>query len=456
MPKNRTVNERSEEGEPESDQPQDHLVRLNKFMAELGVASRRRCDELIVAGKVTVDGEPAVQLGMKIDPERSVVDVNGVVLKPLEVRKRYYLLNKPRRVVCTNEPREQRPRAIDLITDRNKGRIFSVGRLDEDSSGLLILTNDGDFTNQISHPRHSVPKTYLVKVRGRIDDAALAKITEGVRLSEGKTSRAAIHVERLSNEASVLTITIREGKNREIRRVFAAMGYKVLRLHRVRIGALSDRRLKDGEWRPLTPEEVADLLHIAQNRERAEELFERAAAGSFIPKPSADDDEERPRRESHGRERSPGAHRETSSRFGGTRREWHEPKDFRIKSASRKPRFDPAAARKESERGSGEAPAREERAPRSNFKAQRDRPAGVGRTIRPKTGGRSSRPESSGRGYAPKSSGRPDRAQSTSRGDRPKSTGRVYRPKATGRGDRSKAAPVGGGRSTRAGRGGRR
>ena len=344
MQKNRPIKKSSDEGEPESELPEGNLVRLNKFMAELGVASRRKCDELITSGKVTVDGEPAVTLGAKIDPERQVIDVNGVILKPLSVRKRYYLLNKPRRVVCTNEPRETRPRAIDLITDRNKGRIFSVGRLDEDSSGLLLLTNDGEFTNQISHPRHSVPKTYLVKVRGRLDDEALTRITEGVRLSEGKTSGAAIHVERRANEATVLTITIREGKNREIRRVFAAMGYKVLRLHRVRIGALSDRRLKDGEWRPLTPEEVADLLDIANNRERAEELFARAASGSFVQKSSEADGEARPQRESHGRDRESGEHKETSSRYGGTRRDWHEPKDFRLKSATRKPRFAPKDA----------------------------------------------------------------------------------------------------------------
>ena len=351
MRDNQSKNDEEGEPEPDSGHPLDSRVRLNKFMAELGIASRRKCDEMIVGGKVTVDGQPAVELGTKIDPDNQVVEVGGVILRPLSVRKRYYLLNKPRGVVCTNEPREQRTRAIDLISDRNKGRIFSVGRLDEDSSGLLLLTNDGEFTNHIAHPRHSVPKTYLVKVRGRIDEAALAKIAEGVRLSEGKTSGAAIHVERRATEASVLTVTIREGKNREIRRVFAAMGYKVLRLHRVRIGALSDKRLKDGEWRPLTPEEVADLLHVASHKERAEELFKRAAQGSYARKPSESEGDERPARA--GKERASRVTADSAdqrSRFGGTRREWHEPKDFRIKSATRKPRFDPAKARQEGER----------------------------------------------------------------------------------------------------------
>jgi 23S rRNA pseudouridine2605 synthase len=310
-------------------------VRLNKFMAELGVASRRKCDELIASGKVSVDGEPCVELGTKIDPDKHVVDVNGVVLKPLSQRKRYYLLNKPRHVLCTNETREMRTRAIDLITDRNKGRIFTVGRLDEDSSGLIILTNDGDFSNQIAHPRHSVPKTYLVKVRGRIDEEALNKISEGVRLSEGKTGGAALFVERRSTEASVLTVTIREGKNREIRRVFAAMGYKVLRLHRVRIGALSDRRLKDGEWRPLTPEEVADLLDVANDRERSEALFASARQGGFTRQLDEGEEGQRPARPGRTERPARQGSGEAPSRFGGARREWREPKEFRIKDPER-------------------------------------------------------------------------------------------------------------------------
>ncbi len=345
MAKKQTKREDGGDSEPEGDSSSDGLVRLNKFMAELGVASRRKCDEMIAAGKVSIDGEPAVELGTKIDPLRQVVDVNGVVLKPLDVRRRYYLLNKPRHVLCTNESREVRARAIDLITDRNKGRIFSVGRLDEDSSGLLILTNDGDFTNQIAHPRHIVPKTYLVKVRGRIDDQALERISAGVRLSEGKTGAAALHVERRSTEASVLTVTIREGMNREIRRVFAALGYKVLRLHRVRIGALADRRLKVGEWRPLTPEEVADLLDIAKNKARAEELFQRASHGSYAHEASEADESrgsgERPsprKGERTDRLARGGEREEKRSRFGGQRREWHEPKEFRIKTGTRKPR----------------------------------------------------------------------------------------------------------------------
>lgn len=475
MVKKHPKQDRDGDSEPQAELQSDGLIRLNKFMAELGVASRRKCDELIAGGKVTVDGQPAVELGTKIDPTRQVVDVNGVVLKPLSLRKRYYLLNKPRHVLCTNEPREMRARAIDLISDRNKGRIFTVGRLDEDSSGLLILTNDGDFTNQIAHPRHSVPKTYLVKVRGRIEDDALARITEGVRLSEGKTSGAALHVERRASEATVLTVTIREGMNREIRRVFAALGYKVLRLHRVRIGALSDRRLKDGEWRPLTPEEVADLLDIAHNKQRAEELFARASHGSYAKKSSefdSDEDDDRSERPGRGGPRKSGGE-ERRSRFGGVRREWHEPKDFRIKSGARNPRFDPnnptgKAAPKDSDEA--REPAGAGRGSRPGFGKRPGRStesggsAGTARGARPGFGkrpGRSSEPrETAGadRAERPQFKRRPGSASGAGKpagaGARAKSGGRPARsPGAAGRPAR-KPGGAGGGRA--AGRGGKR
>lgn len=243
---------------PEGDEVQ--LVRLNKLLADHGIASRRQADQLIAAGKVSVDGEPATELGLRVDPGRQKVEIDGVVLKPREARRRYYLLNKPSGVVCTNEMRETRPRAVDLITDPRKGRIYTVGRLDEDSMGLILLTNDGEFANRIMHPRYGVQKTYLVKVRGEIDDGALQKVREGVQLSEGRTAGARILVERRGRDHSLLTVTIHEGMNREIRRVFAKVGYKVLELRRTRIGPVTDRRLKTGRWRELEAEEVRALL----------------------------------------------------------------------------------------------------------------------------------------------------------------------------------------------------
>ena len=254
------------------------LVRLNKYLADRGIASRRKCDEMIAKGKVSVDGEPVSVLGTKIDPERQSVEVDGVVLKPGTLRKRYYLLNKPRGVICTNEKREARPRAVDLIGDRDKGRIYTVGRLDEDSQGLILLTNDGEFTHLVSHPKSGVPKTYVVKIRGRIESEAVARLRSGVHLAEGRTAPAAVRIEQRTFTSSTLRVTLREGKNREVRRIFASLGFKVTHLRRTHIGPLSDRRLKEGTWRPLTRAEVAELIAVASDRKLADEVMSRAAS----------------------------------------------------------------------------------------------------------------------------------------------------------------------------------
>lgn len=247
------------------------LVRLNKYLADHGVASRRRCDELIERGQVTVDGETETRLGTKIDPERQTVEIDGFVLRPQGVRKRYYLLNKPSGVVCTNEQRELRPRAVDLITDPRKGRIYTVGRLDEESKGLIVLTNDGEFAQRVMHPRYGIEKTYMVRVNGRIDDETLQKVRNGIHLAEGRTSGARIVVFKRQRESSWLSVTIFEGMNREIRRVFARVGFKVVELKRTRIGPITDRGLKVSRWRDLTPAEVQALVSGAPS-EVAQEL----------------------------------------------------------------------------------------------------------------------------------------------------------------------------------------
>jgi len=264
---------------PDADAPRP--VRLNKFLADNGVASRRRADERIAAGDVTVDGEIVTELGTKIDPETQRVEIDGVVLRARGERHRYYLLNKPPGVVCTNDVRENRPRAVDLISDRHKGRIYTVGRLDEDSLGLVILTNDGDFANRVSHPRYGISKTYRVVVGGRIDDAALARLREGVRLSDFRSSFARVSLQRRTEKQSTLFITLQEGRNREVRRVFAHLGLPVRRLQRVRIGDLDDRGLKVGSWRPLTKAEVASLLEptrVPPERKRRPKRAVRPAA----------------------------------------------------------------------------------------------------------------------------------------------------------------------------------
>jgi 23S rRNA pseudouridine2605 synthase len=212
---------------------------------------------------VLIDGTVVRELGTKVDPTTQTVEVAGEVLKPEAPSKRYYLLNKPKGVVCTNEEREPRMRAIDLVTDPRKGRIYTVGRLDEESQGLILLTNDGEFANAISHPRHGVAKTYWAKIRGRVDSEALDQLKSGVYLSEGRAHADEIRVEKRTADFTALSIVLREGKNREVRRMFAKVGFKVMQLRRVRIGNLTDRYLREGDWRPLTRAEVQDLLAVA-------------------------------------------------------------------------------------------------------------------------------------------------------------------------------------------------
>jgi 23S rRNA pseudouridine2605 synthase len=245
-------------------------IRLNKFLAQNGIASRRGADELIASGHVTVDGKLVTELGRRVDPARERVEVDGVVLRAGGDRPAYYLLNKPSGVVCTNDPREARPRAVDLITDKHKGRIYTVGRLDGDTEGLVILTNDGEFANRISHPRYGVKKTYWVDVRGRVLDEAIEAMRRGVRLSDGWAAFERVQVLRRGPSRSILLVTLSEGKNREVRRVLAALDLPVRTLRRIEIGPLTDRRLKTGHWRRLTRAEVGMLLEATRPGARAE------------------------------------------------------------------------------------------------------------------------------------------------------------------------------------------
>lgn len=245
-------------------------VRLNKYLAEHGLASRRAADTMIEEGHVTVDGVKVEELGLRVDPAEQVIELDGEPLVASRVeRKSYYLLNKPPGVVCTNEKRETRPRAIDLITDRAKGRIYTVGRLDEESKGLLILTNDGDFANRVMHPRFGVSKTYAVKLRGRIGDTDVQRVREGVYLAEGRAGNARVLIKKRSREYSHLEVTLHEGKNREIRRIFHSVGFKVVELRRTHIGTLSDRKLKVGFWRFLDSEEIEELMALSAGEEPA-------------------------------------------------------------------------------------------------------------------------------------------------------------------------------------------
>ncbi len=254
------------------------LERLQKVLARAGLGSRRACEDLITDGRVTVDGETVTELGSKADAAVQDIRVDGSRVRP-EARE-YWLLNKPKGVVCTNYDPAGRRRPIDLVP-KARGRLFPVGRLDADSKGLLILTNDGDFANHLTHPRYEVPKTYRATVSGRVTEADLGKLTRGIHLAEGKARAARFRVLKKGVRRSILEITLREGKNRQIRRMLARLRHPVRDLVRTRIGKISLRGLGPGKARPLEPREVQYLKALAAGD--AEEAAPHAKRGRGGP-----------------------------------------------------------------------------------------------------------------------------------------------------------------------------
>jgi 23S rRNA pseudouridine2605 synthase len=227
--------------------------RLQKVLAAVGWGSRRTCEDLIAAGRVSVNGEVAV-LGRRVDPDHDLIEVDGA---PIGVRPDlvHYLLNKPTGVVTTARDPQGRPTVVDLVP--TEPRVFPVGRLDADTEGLILLTNDGELANRIAHPRHGVDKEYLAEVDGGpVSAGALRRLRSGVELDDGPTAPAEVS----QPEPGVLRITIHEGRNRQVRRMCDAVGHPVRRLVRTRIGPITDRRLAPGAWRPLTTEEWTSLV----------------------------------------------------------------------------------------------------------------------------------------------------------------------------------------------------
>lgn len=257
-------------------------VRLQKAMAEAGVASRRDCEAMVTEGRVTVNGQMVAALPAWVDPACDRIEVDG---RPIQKKTGksltggahkpvYLLVNKPRNVISTSDDPQGRPTVLDLIDVPMKQRLFAVGRLDADSTGLLLLTNDGELAQRLTHPRYEVTKRYRVVVRGRIEDGDLAKLRKGLLLAHdrgGKVKRAAMEsvriikhqTDRTQGDKTVLEITLAEGQNREIRRLLARVGLKVRRLERTALGPLKLKGIARGQWRPLDTKELGMLRKAA-------------------------------------------------------------------------------------------------------------------------------------------------------------------------------------------------
>lgn len=231
-------------------------MRLNKYIAQSGLTSRRKADELIANGNVKVNGVVVKEMGVEVAPD-DTVEVNGSKISA-DRKLVYYMLNKPVGYVTTLSDEKDRPIVTDLLTDVSE-RVFPVGRLDYNTSGLLIMTNDGDLANKLTHPKHEVYKTYRAEVTGVLSDERLARLRKGVDIGGFVTSPARVKVIKQARAYTIVEIQIHEGKNRQVRKMFRAVGNKVVRLERVAMGEIYIGRLMEGHYRKLTPEEVQYL-----------------------------------------------------------------------------------------------------------------------------------------------------------------------------------------------------
>ena len=232
------------------------LERLQKVLAAAGLASRRECEEMILEGRVTVNGKESSTLPVLVDPESDRIAVDGETIRA--TRKVYFMLHKPKGVHCTDDDSDGRTRVIDLLP-RIRERVFPVGRLDADSTGLLLLTNDGELAQRLTHHRFGAPMTYRVHLPGIVGKDDVARMLKGVWVHEGKAHISQATVIHAGRDGSMVEVTLREARNREIRRVLAKLGFKARKLVRIRMGPLSLSSLPMGASRPLTPDEVKSL-----------------------------------------------------------------------------------------------------------------------------------------------------------------------------------------------------
>ncbi len=256
--------------------PREAGERLQKLMAAAGVASRRECEQFILEGRVQVDGNVVRELGVRVDPFKQEIAVDGEKLA--RTKKVYFAVNKPDGVVCTARDPSGRPRVTDLLPP-DVGRVFNVGRLDMASEGLILLTNDGELANQLTHPRHGVEKIYHVQVQGHPTAETLGKLRKGVYLAEGKAHFVNAKLKSRRKNSAVLEVILDEGRNREIRRVLARVGHKVQRLTRIAVGPIRLADLPPSAYRPLTAEEVRSLRNATSPSRKTPKTGKAPSAG---------------------------------------------------------------------------------------------------------------------------------------------------------------------------------
>ncbi len=261
-------------------------VRLARYLAMAGIGSRRHCEEFITGGRVTVDKLTVVDLAARVDPSQQTVRLDGE--KVTVERRVYFLVNKPKGLLCTNYDPDGRPKVVDLFP-KMKQRLFTVGRLDEHSQGLIVVTNDGDLAQRLAHPRYRVTKTYRVQVAGIPSPAVIRQLERGFYFAEGKFKADAAKLVKTKGQSAWIEIVLSEGQNREIRRLLARVGHKVLVLERVALGALRLGPMPVGAFRPLTPIEVKSLYALAQRNRTATDKDgpAKAAGGARGPRKSA-------------------------------------------------------------------------------------------------------------------------------------------------------------------------
>jgi len=235
-------------------------MRLNKFLSQAGVASRREADKLIAEGRIAVNNEVIQTLGAKIDNEKDVITIDGKRIKTKD-EFHYLVLNKPPGYLVTLKDPLQRPTILDLIPNL-KSRVFPVGRLDFDSEGLLLLTNDGELAHRLLHPRYGIKKVYLVNVKNVPERSRLQILEQGIRIDGKKTAPAKVKLLKSGSKSALIRIELREGRKREVRRMFEAIGHPVRGLKRIQFAELNLKNLKRGHWRHLTPQEVSNLKKL--------------------------------------------------------------------------------------------------------------------------------------------------------------------------------------------------